>query len=181
MGGKAAMMLALLHPNEVPALIVGDIAPVAYEHGNTRVAHAMRSIELRPGLTRAEADRALATSVTQPAVRGFLLQNLVFSDKPAWRIGLAHIADAMRDIEGWPAAAGAQSYNGPCWFIAGARSNYILPEQRPVIDRLFPASQLVSIPDAGHWLHADQPEAFAGAVEHALAARHQAWSRATGI
>jgi len=160
----------------VQALIVGDIAPVPYDHDNLRVADAMKSIALVPGLTRAAADRALVPAVPLPAVRGFLLQNLVFADPPYWRIGLAHIADSMDDIEGWPADADALSYPGPCQFIAGARSNYILPEHGPVIDRLFPASQIVSIPNAGHWLHADQPEAFASVVDQALAL-----SRASGI
>jgi len=168
MGGKAAMMLALMHPDEVPALIVGDIAPVTYEHGNRRVAAGMQSIALVPGLTRAAADRALAPAVREAQVRAFLLQNLVFAETPYWRIGLAHIADAMRDIEGWPADAAARSYAGPACFIAGALSAYILPEHRPVIDGMFPASQIVSLPNAGHWLHADQSDAFASLVEQAL-------------
>jgi pimeloyl-ACP methyl ester carboxylesterase len=181
MGGKAAMMLALLHPTEVPALIVGDIAPVAYEHGNRRVAAALQSIALLPGLTRAAADRALAPAVPEAAVRAFLLQNLVFAEKPYWRTGLAHIADAMRDIEGWPADATALSYAGPACFIAGALSTYILPDHRPVIDGMFPASQIVSLPNAGHWLHADQPDAFASLVEQALDAGRDGAPLATGI
>ena len=33
MGGKAAMTLALRHPECLRALIVADIAPVRYDHG----------------------------------------------------------------------------------------------------------------------------------------------------
>jgi pimeloyl-ACP methyl ester carboxylesterase len=168
MGGKVAMMLALLHPAQVRTLIVGDIAPVAYRHGNRRIADAMAAIALVPGLTRAAADAALAASVPLPAVRGFLLQNLVFAETPFWRIGLLEIAAALDDIEGWPDEAGAMHYPGPAWFITGAQSDFVLPGHRPVIERLFPASRILAIPEAGHWLHADQPEAFARLVEEAL-------------
>jgi pimeloyl-ACP methyl ester carboxylesterase len=37
-----------------------------------------------------------------------------------------------------------------------------------MIHRLFPNAQIVTIDQAGHWLHADQPDAFAAAVERAL-------------
>jgi len=167
MGGKVAMMLALLHPAQVQTLIVGDIAPVAYRHGNRGIADAMAAIPLMPGLTRAAADAALADAVPLPAVRGFLLQNLVFAQTPYWRIGLLEIAAALGDIEGWPDEL-ATHYTGPAWFITGADSDYVLPEHRPVIARLFPASRILAIPDAGHWLHADQPDAFARLVEAAL-------------
>jgi pimeloyl-ACP methyl ester carboxylesterase len=168
MGGKVAMMLALRHPAEVKSLIVGDIAPVAYRHGNRSIAAAMASIPLAPGLTRAAADAALAAAVPLPAVRSFLLQNLVFAETPYWRIGLLDIAAALGDIEGWPDDTAGIQYTGPTWFITGASSDYVLPEHRAVIERLFPASQILAIPNAGHWLHADQPDAFARLVEDAL-------------
>jgi pimeloyl-ACP methyl ester carboxylesterase len=176
MGGKTAMMLALRYPAQVRSLIVGDIAPVAYRHGNTRIGEAMAAIPLAPGLTRAAADAALAASVPQKAVRGFLLQNLVFAETPYWRIGLLEITAALGDIEGWPGAAGGVQYTGPAWFITGAQSDYVLAEHRPVIERLFPACRILAISDAGHWLHADQPEAFTAIVEQALEP-----ARATGI
>ncbi len=168
MGGKAAMMLALLHPDGVGKLIVADIAPVRYEHRNRAVTDAMQSIALAPGLTRAAADHALATAVPQPAVRGFLLQNLVFSESPYWRIGLDDIADSLEYIEGFPQSATGLTYAGPAWFILGGNSDFVNPDHHGMIYRLFPNSQIMTIEQAGHWLHADQPEAFAAAVEQAL-------------
>jgi pimeloyl-ACP methyl ester carboxylesterase len=49
-------------------------------------------------------------------------------------------------------------------FIKGANSNYILPEDYPSIRRIYPEAQIVEIPNAGHWLHAEQPELFMEAV-----------------
>lgn len=163
MGGKAAMVTALLRPEAVGRLVVADIAPVPYQHGNAALAQAMQAVPLSPGMTRAAAEAALAEIAPDPAVRSFLLQNLAFGAAPAWRIGLSEIAAAMRDIEGWEAPDGA--YNGPALFVSGARSDYVREEHRPGIRALFPAARFVSLKNAGHWLHADDPAAFTGVLE----------------
>ncbi|HET6307205.1 MAG TPA: alpha/beta fold hydrolase, partial [Rhodopila sp.] len=100
MGGKAAMALALGAPALVGRLLVADIAPVAYQHGNETIARAMAAIELTPSLTRAQADAALAEAVPRADIRAFLLQNLRFGASPHWRIGLAEIEAAIPDLEG---------------------------------------------------------------------------------
>jgi pimeloyl-ACP methyl ester carboxylesterase len=158
MGGKTAMALALTAPERVGRLLVADIAPVPYRHENEAVASAMRAISPRPGLTRAEAEAALADAVPLPAVRTFLIQNLQFGAEPRWRIGLEEIAAAIPDLEGWDAPPGA--YDGPSLFVTGAESNYVLPEHRPAIRAAFPRARFVSIKNAGHWLHADNPSGF---------------------
>ena len=89
---------------------------------------------------------------------------------PAWRIGLAEIIAAFADIEAWDAPADAR-YAGPTLFIAGATSNYIKPEHRPVIRALFPRARFVTLKNAGHWLHADNPAGFVAVVEAFLTAR----------
>jgi esterase len=128
----------------------------------------MQSLALVPALTRAGADRALADAVAEPAVRGFLLQNLVFSETPYWRIGLDYIADSLDDIQDFPESAAGLRYAGPACFIIGGNSDFVEPEHHGMIHRLFPNAQIVTIDQAGHWLHADQPDAFAAAVERAL-------------
>jgi pimeloyl-ACP methyl ester carboxylesterase len=167
MGGKVAMALALTSRDALLRLAVADIAPVSYEGGMRHYIDAMTAIPLAPGLTRAAADAALAASVLDPTMRGFLLQNLLFSETPWWRLGLDEIAAALPDIEGWPDFAAA--YDGPTLFIAGARSDYIRPEHRPAIRALFPAARFVTLKDAGHWVHADNPAGFIAVLEVFLA------------
>lgn len=162
MGGKVAMTAALLQPGAVSRLLVADIAPVRYEPHFRAYADAMHALKLRPGLTRAEASAALAPAVPDPAVRGFLLQNLHLGAQPAWRIGLDELAAALPGIEGWD-PPGAQ-YPGPVLVLSGARSDYVRPEHRPLFRALFPAVRFATLRDAGHWLHADQPEAFTATV-----------------
>ena len=167
MGGKAAMALALRAPEAVSRLVVADVAPVSYGHGMRKYIDAMASIRLTPGLTRAAANAELAESVPDATMRGFLLQNLRFSEQPTWRLGLDEIAAALPDIEGWPEFA--TSYGGLTLFIAGARSDYIRPEHRPAVRALFPSGRFVTLKDAGHWVHADNPTAFVAVLEAFLA------------
>jgi esterase len=164
MGGKAAMRVALDQPGAVKRLLVADIAPVPYPPGFGAYAGAMAALPLAPGLTRAAADAALAPAAPDAGIRGFLLQNLRLGAAPAWRIGLAEIAAGLPEIEGWDAPPGA-AYPGPTLFVAGARSTYIQPAHRPVIRSLFPAARFVTLKDAGHWLHSDNPEGFIAVIE----------------
>jgi len=169
MGGKAAMMAALQQPELVTRLVAADIAPVAYQHGNARIADAMLSLKLRPGLTRAAAEAALADAVPEAGVRAFLVQNLAPGAHPTWRIGLREIAATMPAIEGWQTPAGA-AYQGPALFVSGAESDYVRAEDRPAIRILFPAARFVTLKHAGHWLHADNPEGFISVLAAFLAA-----------
>ena len=163
MGGKTAMTLAASAPERVGRLLVADIAPVAYRHANAAVVDAMRAITPHPGLTRAEAEAALAGAVPLASVRTFLIQNLQFGTAPRWRIGLEEIAAAIPDLEGWEPPSG--TYAGPVLVVSGAQSDYVRPEHRPAIRALFPASRFVIVKNAGHWLHADNPAGFLSVVE----------------
>ncbi len=161
MGGKVAMMLALARPDLVARLVVADIAPVRYPPSLRGYVAAMRALPLVPGLTRRAADAALAEAVPEAGIRAFLLQNLLFQrDPPAWRLGLDEVAAAMPDIEDFAPPAPDAQYGGPTLFITGARSDYVRPEHHGAIRALFPAARFVTLREAGHWVHADQPAAF---------------------
>jgi esterase len=164
MGGKTAMALALAHPEAVSRLCVADIAPVRYRPHLAGFAAAMRDLALHPGMTRAEADAALAPVVGDAGERAFLLTNLRLGAAPGWRIGLEAIVEGMDAIQDWPAIA-AGPYGGPTLFLSGARSRYVLPEHRAAIAALFPAARFVALKNAGHWLHADDPEGFFSVVD----------------
>lgn len=164
MGGKAAMVAALTRPDAVARLLVSDIAPVAYQHGNASVAAAMLSLPLTPTLTRAEAVAWLADASPDPTVRAFLVSNLMLGAHPSWRIGLNEIAAAIPDLEGWD-DPGLPPYGRPTLFVTGVNSGYVRPEHRPAIRALFPAARFVGVKDAGHWVHADNPSGFQAVTE----------------
>ncbi len=155
MGGKVAMALALARPEVVSRLVVGDIAPVAYPP--TLGAYAEAMLDVPPGTSRAEADAVLAGAVPSRSIRAFLLSNRL-PDASGWRIGLSEIAAAMPAIQAWDVTAAP--YTGRTLFIRGDRSDYVAPEHRDDCRALFPAARFITIRDAGHWVHADQPAAF---------------------
>jgi pimeloyl-ACP methyl ester carboxylesterase len=163
MGGKTAMVAALRQPEAVGRVLISDIAPVAYQHGNTDIAKALQALPLSSSLTRAQADAALADTVQDASVRAFLLQNLRFGAHPSWRIGLDEIAAAIPDLEGWAPVEGV--FTGPAVFVTGARSDYVQEADRPTIRAQFPRARFVTIKRAGHWVHADNPAGFQSVVE----------------
>jgi esterase len=170
MGGKAAMVLALTEPDRVSRLVVVDIAPIAYPPSFRPFAEAMAALPLRPGLRRAEADSALRDAVPDAAMRAFLLQNLRLGDAaPSWRCNLPVISEAIETLSGFPALPEAARWPGEALFVAGERSPYIDRRGREAALARFPAAAFVVVPGAGHWVHADAPEAFLKAVTPFLA------------
>lgn len=163
MGGKAAMQLALTRPDLVGRLVVADIAPVAYGHSQTHLTQAMRALDLTGLAARSDADRRLAQDIGDPGVRAFLLQSLdLKGEAPQWRLNLDVLEREMSKIVGWPDTVGR--YDGPTLFLSGAESDYVRPEHRAGIKRLFPAARMAKLPGAGHWLHADKPREFEAAL-----------------
>lgn len=167
MGGKTAMALALLAPPRLTKLVVVDIAPAAYAPHFAAILAVMVAIRLDPALTRAMADAALAEVEPDASVRSFLLANLHLGAAPSWRIGLQEITSAMPDISGW--TFGDERYEGPVLFVLGGRSRYVRPEHRPAIAAHFPRARMVTLKDAGHWVHADAPKPFVDTLAAALA------------
>jgi len=169
MGGKTAMTAALMRPGAIGALIVADVAPAAYSHSHLPLVRVMQALDLTGVARRADADAALADEVPEPAMRDFILQNLVFEGGAArWRINLDAIAANMAPLIGWSVPPGAGLYDGPALFVHGGMSSYVRPEHHAGIRRLFPKARIVAIDAAGHWIHADRPAEFMEATERFL-------------
>ncbi len=169
MGGKVAMTLALLQPARVGTLIVADVAPVPYNDHFSGYTQAMRGIHALHATSRDEIKRALLQTIPENRTVDFLMTNLQRQgEQYDWRINLAAIAAGMPDISGWPAELDDRTFDGPVTVIDGDRSSYISDDDRPRFLKLFPRATFVTIADAGHWLHADQAEAFVDAVRSAL-------------
>jgi esterase len=169
MGGKAAMYLALDQPERVTALVVVDIAPVAYPNRFDLIYQALHAVDQQSVGSRAEADAILARTIDEVGLRQFLLQNLHnVEGEWVWRMNLAGLAKGMSEIVDFP-LEDTPLYNGPTLFIYGGKSDYVQPASRPVIRRLFPQSEIKVVSEAGHWVYAEQPKAFAVLLEEFLA------------
>ena len=170
-GGKVAMTLALERSELLAGLIVVDVAPVTYASGFSSYIEAMQGLELDKIVRRADAESALKQRIKDPAIRAFLLHNLVSRDSGyEWRINLAAIAANLDEVSGFPEFANDRAYEGPALFLYGDRSDYVRPEHHDAIRGLFPAASIDDIAGAGHWVHAEQPAQFVERVHRFLAA-----------
>ena len=173
MGGKTVMFFAEAWPKRVQSMICVDIAPKPYHdlalHSNFAANHAkmidsMLEVDLSKAETREDIDHALRTSIGSERIRGFLLKN-VRRDRSGnfrWRINLEALREHLDDIfDGLDTdriirEGGITGF--PALFVSGANSDYIRAEDHVLIRSVFPAADIVTIPDAGHWLHAEQPD-----------------------
>jgi esterase len=169
MGGKAAMLLALGRPELVERLVVVDIAPARSHASPLLLVKAMRRVPLETLSRRAEVDAVLAEVIPDLSVRGFLAQNVVSEPTGLrWSVNLDAIERNGESIVGFPDIQSGVTFSKPTLFIAGGRSEYLRPEHRATIQRLFPAATIETIANAGHWVHAEAPGLFLDAVNRFL-------------
>lgn len=174
MGGKTAMFFTLLNPERVSKLIVVDIAPKNYlqpEHDKDSSFHAQiinSLLAIDPGKlkSRQDADKALGSSVQSTRIRQFLLKNLGRTKEGMfeWKLNLPTLADNVRELYDFPLTPPSNPQKSmldlPVLFIRGDDSEYIKDSDQSMIHKFFPGYQMVTIFDAGHWVHAEQTEQF---------------------
>jgi len=179
MGGKTAMWFAADYPEKIEKLIIADIAPkdylelkeVSQYHLHRNILLAMQEVDFSQIQMRNEVDDILAEKIDDAKIRKFLLKN-VDKDKKTkqykWRLNPPVLYDHLEEI-----VAGVNrkwfedripitSY--PVIFIRGLKSNYILDDDKILINEIYPDARIVDIPEAGHWLHAEKPKEFMNAV-----------------
>jgi esterase len=179
MGGKAAMWFAVDFPEKVEKLVIADIAPKDYLllkedsqfYLHQNILLAMMEIDFSKIKSRNEVDDFMSQKIDDVNIRQFLLKN-VANDKThkryRWRVNVevlySHLDEIVSGVnKNWLAdRIPITSY--PVIFIRGMKSKYILPEDESMIKEIYPDSRIIDIPDAGHWLHAEQPELFMKAV-----------------
>jgi len=179
MGGKAAMWFALDFPEKVEKLVIADIAPKDYLllkedsqfYLHQNILLAMQEIDFSKIKSRNDVDDFMAQKIDDVNIRQFLLKN-VAKDKVnhqyKWRVNAGVLYDHLDEIvsgvnKNWfEDRIPITSY--PVIFIRGMKSKYILPEDEILVKEIYPDSRIIDIPDAGHWLHAEQPELFMKAV-----------------
>lgn len=173
MGGKTAMFFATSYPERVQSLIVIDISPRAYNVENQPSPHtldhagvmkAMLETNLSHADSRMDIDMMLADKIKSQRVRQFLLKNITRKDKNSfkWKINLKALSENLESILDGLEPAKIKPGSGitgfPVLFIKGENSDYISDPDYPIIHTLFPAAEILSISNAGHWVHAEQPE-----------------------
>lgn len=163
LGAKVAMQLALSHPRAVTALVAADMAPVAYPPSHEAVFAALRAVAGAAPSSRGRAAAILREHLEEDAVLQFLLLSLKRNESGVyrWRFNLKALAENYADLRAAPAG---NPYRGDTLFVYGANSPYMAKAGRAAAKAFFPTAEFARIEDAGHWLHAEKPQAFNAVV-----------------
>ncbi len=170
MGGKTAMWYASMWPDKLSGLLLIDISPFKPENNNNpladfhrKVLRAINNLPLNEIDTREEAELRLSESIDSPRIRKFLLKNLTRGrDKSfSWKLNAQNLEKNINNIlDGFERnKADRDSISGfPVVFIRAGNSDYIPESDFRDIRTIFPASEIITVEDTSHWIHAEKPE-----------------------
>ena len=160
MGGKTAMFFAREYPKLVNKMIVADISPAYYPQHHHSVLSALHSMDLSQLKSRKEAEEILRNALNDEGTIQFLLKNLYWKTDTQldWRFGLQEIEDNIEMVG--EALPGEDVIDVPTLFLKGEKSGYIQEEQEELIRKRFSNVEIKTVPNAGHWIHAENPKAF---------------------
>lgn len=159
MGGKTAMKFALNYTELWDKLVVVDISPKSYPVHHDTILEGLSSINVGNLDSRKEADEQLSEYIDDFGTRQFLLKNLSRKNGGfEWKMNLNVIKDNIEIIgEGMEEQLAIEK---DVLFIRGEKSDYIKDKDSILIVQHFPNAAIETIEDAGHWVHAEQPEKF---------------------
>lgn len=178
MGGKVAMRFALKYPKQVLKLIVVDIAPKNYANatnfGKETANHAemmdvLSSKKISHAESRDEIDDLFKKDLPDLNLRAFLLKNIERGKDGLfrWQINLPvlkkylpHILNGFDNVDG--------ESDVDVLFIRGELSPYINPDDLFYIKKYFPNAELVTINNAGHWVHVQKPKILLNTIRFFL-------------
>lgn len=172
MGGKTAMNFALNHTDKWDKLIVVDMAPRAYPVHHGTILEGLKSIDLAGLRSRGDADKQLAKYVSEAGIRQFLLKNLARKQDGGfeWKINLPVIDKNIEAMgEGIEPRLAIEK---DVLFIRGENSDYLQDKDNILIVQLFPNSEVKTVKNAGHWVHAEQPDVVIEMVTEFLERPH---------
>ncbi|MCB0278682.1 MAG: alpha/beta fold hydrolase [Calditrichaeota bacterium] len=159
LGGKTAMQFAADYPEFLEKLVVVDIAPKRYPDHHSSIINALLELDLTNTSSRSELDKRLSASISELAVRQFLLKNLKRNDRSGfeWQMNIEGIQANYDALMLAPELRGTIPV--PALFIYGQLSSYVSEDDKEMIKQYFPRVEFHSI-KAGHWVHAERPDEF---------------------
>ena len=161
LGGKVAMAHACKESSRLMGLVVVDIAPRDYppEH-HLPTLSTLLDLDLSVLKSRKDADNALMEKIPNWAFRQFLLTNLQeINEGWEWRPNLEVLRRCISRLSCNPLSA-EEVFNGPALFLRGGKSGYLRSEHFSLVEKFFPSSTIVTLPEAGHDLHVEDKEGF---------------------
>lgn len=164
MGGKVVMLLAVTYPELVDRLVVADISPRYYKPHHEQILAALNTVNFSIQNSRKKVEELLKIYINDPGILQFLLKNVYWKSKDSldYRFNLHSLTENNSEVgEALPSFT---HFDGSTLFLRGENSNYVLPEDEKLIENHFSNASIVTVKNAGHWLHAENPEDFYAAV-----------------
>jgi esterase len=160
MGGKTAMNYAVNYPDNLSKLIIADIGPKQYPTHHQDILKALSALDFSIVKTRKIANEVISDYIKNDGLRQFLAKNLYWKhpDELALRINLPVLIENIEEVG--KLLSENSIYLKETLFLRGANSNYIEKADEFLIKKQFPNSEIQTIENAGHWLHAENPKDF---------------------
>lgn len=164
MGGKVVMFFAVNYPEFVDKLVVADIAPKFYQPHHGEILEALNTVNFDIHSSRKEVEGVLKLFIPEPGVLQFLLKNVYWKSKGEldFRFNLQSLTENNDEIG--EALTPYSHFEGPSLFLKGEHSNYITEEDTALISAHFSNYEIVTVKNAGHWLHAENANQFLAEV-----------------
>lgn len=164
MGGKAVMALTALAPDRIDNLVAIDIAPVDYHvRRHDEIFAAINAVTSAGVSSRQQAATVMREFLAEEGVIQFLLKSFVDGE---WRFNVPVLWDQYPHIVGWETIP---AWDHPALFIPGGNSPYVTEAYRDALLSQFPQARAHVIAGAGHWVHAEKPDAVLRAIRRYLA------------
>lgn len=159
MGGKVAMALTAIAPERIDKLVLIDIAPVDYQvRRHDEIFAAVNAVSNAGIKTRSQAATLMREHIKEEGVIQFLLKS--FADG-AWKFNVPALWKEYENIVGWKTVP---AWDHPALFIRGGASPYVDETHREALLQQFPQARAHVVAGAGHWVHAEKPEAVLRAI-----------------
>jgi len=160
LGGRAVIEFSYLYPERLEKLIVADIAPKAYPPHHQGIFKGLNSVDFDKVQKRTDVDEVLKKYIPEYPVRQFLLKNVYMtaSGKYGFRFNLKILNRWYNEMIEHEMTDG--SFEKPTLFLRGENSAYILDSDFDLIYDRFPNAEIRTIPNSGHWVHAENPKDF---------------------
>ena len=153
MGGKVALQLSQLIPQQITKICVIDIAPVKYTQTiNTSVIKALAQCIVQQLVDRKQIAEVMRQhGLSEPTIL-FLLKSFKHE---RWLFNADVIINQYDNICDWQIISACDI---PTLFIRGGNSNYITDKDYPAIFSQFPNAQIETVAGADHNVHAEKTQ-----------------------
>lgn len=163
MGGKAVMAATKIAPQRIDKLVAIDIAPVDYQvRRHDEIFAAINAVSESGVTSRQDAAALMSEHIPEDGVIQFLLKSFASGE---WRFNVPVLWDQYSHIVGWETVP---AWDSPALFIRGGNSPYVDETHRDALLAQFPQARAHVVAGAGHWVHAEKPQAVVRAIRRYL-------------